>query len=343
MKSNLLVTLADRKYINQAKQLFSSVYWNSGWKGDYMILSHEIPDNELSWFRNKGILIKECTPLNDSSLTYYYSPVVLDKFYLFTEEFKKWKNIIFLDSDIIVKGSLEKLTRVKHFAAAQDLYFNKLSSQFFDSKQTVFNNVTYDTDKPAFNSGVFAFNTQIITPHTFNDLNYLFKANRENFRYLDQATLNLYFYTKWEKISPLYNVFVPFHNYNIPQNISIIILHFITCPDHPQVWENENKYYDEWKSNLEKAEFIDLKNIPKIKDFNFLNIMLSTLLLNIRVNNSFFLKPYIFVEHIWYLMVAKITILFKTLIHAPLRFTGIIGFYMKKNFPKTYRLLKSKR
>jgi hypothetical protein len=37
----LLVTLADEKYIDQAKQLFSSAYWNGGWDGDFMLLSYE--------------------------------------------------------------------------------------------------------------------------------------------------------------------------------------------------------------------------------------------------------------------------------------------------------------
>ena len=60
MKGNLLVTLADETYIDQAKQLFSSVYWNARWKGDYMLLSHNIPNEKLNWFKNKGILIKKC-------------------------------------------------------------------------------------------------------------------------------------------------------------------------------------------------------------------------------------------------------------------------------------------
>ena len=52
-KKNLLVTLAGKNYIKQAKQLFSSVYWNAGWKGDYMLLSYKIPEKELKWFKKK--------------------------------------------------------------------------------------------------------------------------------------------------------------------------------------------------------------------------------------------------------------------------------------------------
>lgn len=51
MKKNLIVTLADKNYIDQAKQLFSSVYFNAGWNGDYMLLAHEISESELRWFK----------------------------------------------------------------------------------------------------------------------------------------------------------------------------------------------------------------------------------------------------------------------------------------------------
>jgi hypothetical protein len=52
MASNLLVAIADANHIDQAKQLFSSVYFNAGWKGDYMLMAHEIPEKELLWFRD---------------------------------------------------------------------------------------------------------------------------------------------------------------------------------------------------------------------------------------------------------------------------------------------------
>ena len=103
-KKNLLVTLADRNYVEQARQLFSSVYWNAGWKGDYMLLAHEIPEEQLKWFREKGILIKKCKPFYDKKGR---PKTVLSKFYLFTPYFKKWRNIIYLDADVIVRASLE--------------------------------------------------------------------------------------------------------------------------------------------------------------------------------------------------------------------------------------------
>lgn len=57
----VLITLADENFIEQAKQLFSSVYHNAGWSEDYMLLAHNIPEMKLKWFRERGILIKHCT------------------------------------------------------------------------------------------------------------------------------------------------------------------------------------------------------------------------------------------------------------------------------------------
>ena len=149
MVNNLLATLADKNYIDQAKQLFSSVYFNAGWKGDYMLLSYEIPEEDLQWFRDKGILIKRCEPIYNQNIA-HLPPVVEGKFYLFSHELKKWQNIIFLDADIIVRASLDDLTRIKGFAAVQSLYNPKLYQHFIPSrkmnKKSVLELLSYDKD-----------------------------------------------------------------------------------------------------------------------------------------------------------------------------------------------------
>jgi hypothetical protein len=53
---HLLATLADEAFLDQARQLFSSVYWKARWRGDYLLLAHEIPEGKLAWFRERGIL-----------------------------------------------------------------------------------------------------------------------------------------------------------------------------------------------------------------------------------------------------------------------------------------------
>lgn len=282
-KRNLLVTLADEKYIQQAKQLFSSVYWNAGWDGDYMLLSHEIPESELLWFRSKGILIKECRLLLEKGWgdRNDLPPLIADKFYLFTEEFKKWKSIIYLDSDIIVKSSLDKLADVSYFSAAQNYYFSKLHNQVYNKTEFNSNGQIYDLNSPAFNAGVFVFNTDLITPDTFNELTDLLIGNNERFIYGEQTALNFYFYKKWRKLPPVYNVFMNYHNYKLPKIIKGIVLHFIARRGFPHLWETENVFFNEWKKNLEKAEFIDLSSPRNVKKWNRCKINYYSLLLNL--------------------------------------------------------------
>ena len=341
-RRNLLVTLADKNYIPQVKQLFSSVYWNAGWEGDYMLLSHEIPEEDLKWFRDKGILIRECSPLHDGSVKYVFSPVVLDKFYLFTEEFKKWKNIVFLDSDIIVKASLERLTKIKYFGAVRDLYYNRLATQFYNPQKNQFNNITYNFNVPAFNSGVFSFRTDLITPDTFSELDILFKDHFSEFRFLDQATLNLYFYKKWKKLPLIYNLFMIFLNYKIPYKLKYILIHFITCPDLCPLWDPKNPFYQEWKTNLERAEFIDINKIQKVKKWDILKIEYYNSLLNIYFFKLF--APHklrsFFVYKLRSFFVYRLKSFFLYLLNSPGRLIGKIGNFIKKINPGLYHKLR---
>ena len=340
MKQNLLVTLADKNYILQAKQLFSSVYWNAGWKGDYMLLSHEIPEDELKWFSDKGIMIKKCTPLcHQKTGEFNYPPVIFDKFYLFTSEFKKWNNIVFLDADIIVKGSLERLTKVKYLGAVQDNNINNLNSQLLNPLINKFNDKTYNLDLPAFNSGVIAFNTEIITNELFSELLRLFNNHVTDFKYGDQAILNLCFYKKWEKIPVIYNVFMAYQCFKLPDNLKCILIHFITYSNHFKVWDPKNPYYPEWKKNFEKAEHIDLNKTQKVEKWNILKINYYT----------FFLKIYLFkyigkykLKKIFFYYELKSFFIYKLphIIYLPGMLIGGIGNFIKKYNPDLYHKLK---
>jgi len=338
MKKDLLVTLANYNYLNQAKQLFSSVYHNAGWKGDYMLLSHEIPDEELKWFESHGILVKICESLRLDGVDYYYNPVVLDKFYLFTPEFQKWSNIIFLDCDIIVRGPLEKLTKVKKFAAVADLYSKKLKTQFFDAEKKIFNGKTYDTNVTAFNSGVFSFRTEIIKENTFDELVNIFNTNREDFQFLDQATLNLYFYKKWEHLPYIYNVFMACHETGLPKIFKCLVMHFITAPGQSKLWEEENPYFNEWIGNLEKADDFDADKVLTIKQWSELKITLNNRILKRLIYRS----THSLANDIYYFFKSRWQTFRHFLSWAPERFAGFMGRIIRKLSPALYRKLKRK-
>lgn len=262
-KKNLLVTLADENYVEQAKQLFSSVYWNAGWKGDYMLLAHEIPGKKLKWFKDKGILVKKCKSLGN-----FYHSAKLSKFYLFTPGFKRWKNIVYLDADMIVGASLDELTKVGGFAAVlDDLIVNKLIDQFVVPSQMgkkSFNKLkkSFNIKTRAFKSGVMAFNTNIIKKEMFSELIKLFKQHIKLTKpgNLDQPSFNLLFYKQWKELPIVYNLDVRDFKFINSRKMRTIVLH-LDRGDIP--WLSGSRFHKEWKFNLERADKIDLSKIPE--------------------------------------------------------------------------------
>jgi hypothetical protein len=162
-KKDVIVTIGNEKFVDQAKQLFSSVYFNSGWKGDYLLLAHGIPEEKLAWFKEKGILIKKCDEIDTGLIGKFKCPAARTlKFALFTRFFKKWRTIVYLDADIIVKGCLDDLVHKNGFWACQENL--RLKDHFISSPSSLRTELKkeYNLKQPAFNSGVMVFDTQII-------------------------------------------------------------------------------------------------------------------------------------------------------------------------------------
>ena len=288
MKKHLLVTLANENYINQAKQLFSSAYFNGGWDGDYLLLAHEIPENKLKWFKNKGIFIKNCKRLHRKSKiklfifkTIDWTLITLSKFYLFTLYFKNWDNILFLDSDIIVEASLKGLKNKSGFWACPEI-FPKLKDQFIDQSKLDQNNNfllnkikdKYNLESAAFNSGVMAFKTDIIKNDTFAKLKNLCLQYRNITQYGEEGILNICFYNQWQKLSLAYNFLSCVTN----------ITDFKTIINHTnhtkKAWHSDSPYYLKWMINLKRSNLIDIKNprtsenkLPKLKIIKYSQIL----------------------------------------------------------------------
>lgn len=260
-KKNLIVTLADSNFVAQAKQLFSSVYHNAGWAGDYLLLACNIAENDKEWFRAKGILVYDCESLDNHPIGIKGHPaIVLSKFYLFKEYFKQWQKVIFLDADIIVKASLDNLLSLRGFNAPKAITF-KLKDEFTDDGKTLaLLKKEYDLNGRAFNTGFFIFDTKLIKENTFSALTSLYRR----FGYLnscgEEGTLNLFFYKKWKMLSTMYNSIPSYMDffYKInKESLEAVVMHFIS---HSKPWNPKSDYYLEWINNLNKAEDIDLSH-----------------------------------------------------------------------------------
>jgi lipopolysaccharide biosynthesis glycosyltransferase len=295
IKKNLLVTLSDNNFIDQAKQLFSSVYFNSGWDGDYMLLAEDIPEEELKWFREKGILIYKCDPIKKINLKSGHQPIILDKLYLFTTWFKQWERIVYTDSDVIVRYSLNGLTKVKGIAASDSTI--KIGEQFFDDHelyQSIQRTFNLKYRKKSFNTGLFVFSTDIITERLFDELLLLYEKYQHAAKCNEESIMNLYFYDNWKLLSGAYNFLVSIligrnESFN---RINAIAYHFITiigC-EECRPWHKNNPFYLEWKENLRKSDQINLNNRPIGKEFGRLPLWYNDLLIRRNFNNKLKLK-----------------------------------------------------
>jgi len=330
MKKSLLVTLADKNYIEQAKQLFSSVYWNAGWKGDYMLLAYELPEKQLKWFRRKGILIKKCNPSLDK-MSERWPSVILSKLYLFAPEFKKWKNVVFLDADIIVRASLDELTEIRGFAAAKshakilNICHRPLFIRLKKRNISKLNEVKrrYNTNAEAFNAGVLVFNTDVIKKDTLNRLKKLAEHYIEICPAIDELSLSIVFYKKWTELPQVYNIYPDFlkEHYNIKaKRVKGIILHFVLN----KPWDKKSPFYNEWLNNFKKAEQIDLKN-PKKPIKKWTNQEIEDYLKYLKKRR----KIFFYKRFVWEIR------------QAIDRSVGLAGIFLRNNFPKLYWKLRN--
>lgn len=333
-KRNLLVTLADSNYVVQARQLFSSAYWNAGWDGDCMLLAHNIPENELEWFHQKGILIKKCEPLHDEEIGKGYSPIVLDKFYLFSTEFKKWEKIIYLDSDIIINGPLYSITKINGFSAVVSTL--KLKEQF-NQGSNAFTELSgkYNLAGKSCNTGIMAFSTSIIKDDTFLKLKEIFNSFYASILYADEAVLNLYFYGHWKKLPRVFGLDVNLLlNFNIrKKNIKSIVLHFIRNEfSGIKPWDPASPYYPEWDYNLKRSDDIDLKSIQKMKKWSSFKIHCYSSLYDF----------YFFIFYFYYCnrTIKAIRRTVVSIIHLPERVLGLAGSLIKRINPWLYSRIK---
>ncbi len=264
MKKSVVVTLSDDKYVEQAKQLFASVHYNAGWKGDYMLLSLDIPESKLAWFRARGILIKKCAPLFD--YLEHKRKILLTKLELFKDNMKNWKSVVFLDSDIIVRASIDDLADVDGFGAVRGVGLPKIRNRFKSVTEEassefkhLYNklNSKYNLDCPGFNGGVYAFNTDIIKKETFSELKRVFQQYEKLILQEDESVLGLMFCDKWVRLPLIYNTYLHHYKMTHPNKAVGIVLHFVHCL---QPWLPESPFHAEWKRNLELSETMQVRD-----------------------------------------------------------------------------------
>ncbi len=267
MHKSVLVTLANVNFLEQAKQLFSSAYHNSGWNGDFLLLSYDIPEDKLLWFKKYGIEVFQCKPIVQDKIGIWH-PSVMSKFHLFTEMVTKWDRVVFLDADVTVEAFLGELGSPESFHAVEDVHHIPVRNQFIErrsvsgdpKKRELITRLErdFDMDLLSFNSGIFSFSTNVIKDDTFQVLVELFREYRTVLRFPEQAILNLYFSGNWSQLPLVYNNY--YTRIRRPWRFGTEIFngicnHFIF--EKPWIVKDEY-FYSKWKKNLEMSSSIDL-------------------------------------------------------------------------------------
>ena len=227
---DVLVTLADEAYLDAAKQLFSSAYRNSGWRGDYLFLSNGIAEEKLKWFTDRGIHVYRCEPLVQA--TYGKWPVSMISFlYLFDVYFKQWRSILYLDSDIIVRASLDGILRYRGVSAAPMLFFKKMTLQktllpCYQNDEHILGE--HSVRHRMFSVGVNCIDTAVITDQTLTELKKFLSYNTIASA-PEELAMSLFFHRRWKLLPTFYNM-VPVRIIKKcrlrPEQVSGVVLHF---------------------------------------------------------------------------------------------------------------------
>jgi lipopolysaccharide biosynthesis glycosyltransferase len=162
---------------------------------------------------------------------------------------KKIKKVLYLDCDLIVKGDISELWKVKiknHYLAAVD------ESCLFDSqrKKILVSELRLTRNSPYFNAGVLLLNIDKWRKNkvTTRILKYLQK--RPALRFMDQDALNVVLYKKWLQLDYKWN-YTTYH-WKVLPDVEPSIIHF--CGWN-KPWNSDIRYKEDYFKYLELSNW----------------------------------------------------------------------------------------
>ena len=261
------MTLADERFLDQARALLACVHFEAGWDGDLMLLAHGVSDALLAPFRERGIQVRACDPwFGGEPGDHFHPETVLSKLEVFHPDFRRWENVLFLDADTLFWASLDRLASVRGLWAVSER--RPLAGQFSrrDRHPALARELEarFDLRRPAFNSGLLAFSTDAIGGDTRAHLRDLFLRYRDlqAHAFGDQPALNLHFYGRWRELPDFYAA-IRDHSaryfFLAEEELCMIGKHFA---GHPRPWDAGHPLRGEWLSHLERFEELDAR-VPR--------------------------------------------------------------------------------
>lgn len=218
MSKTVFVTLTDEKYYPKAVSTINSLRGPGGWAGDIVLLCVDfLPDHPPSQVILHGLSHIDHTPLFECWKEYPIRPMAdrrhqekvyqWDKLQVFSEYFKQWDRVVFLDAGLRVCNSVTPLLALDwqgKLLAQDDDPFNKgkrLACQFdWEANHEVVKKLLkkfpcQPEQTRYFLNTMFLFDTQLIKENT------LYKLIRLMYEYPislcnEMGIMNLYFHVK---------------------------------------------------------------------------------------------------------------------------------------------------
>ena len=259
---SVIATIATESYLDMAKQLFSSAYFDGAWDGDFLLINFGAIKNEkLAWFMQRGIYVLPAEIIDQE--VPFAKQILLSKISIFRNDLcQRWDKIILLDSDMIVRAPIRSLRSVQKIGAVQGIAkpLNKHKIYRPTRKDPIFLRKKYeklkkiaDLNAPSVNGGLYVLDTSWIGPHTYDNI----KAHYQEFcEFLvsDERLIGTFFGRNIELLPLHYNTYVKAYFLHSPANEMGTILHFLDQKKRP--WEKSHPFYDVWKKNFDRAEFL---------------------------------------------------------------------------------------
>lgn len=238
---------ADENYAKYMGVTIASILKNSTEEENiiFHIISSNISDNNKNKLNNLKN-IKNCNIVfYDIDNKKYGDPHRLKLF--IPELIKNTNKVLYLDSDIIVTGSLKDFFKIDmenyYILAAKDMHVDKN----IEHKKSI----SLNKDDIYFNSGVIMFNNELcVKDNICNNFEDYYKNNINRMVFFDQDILNYVFKNKVKIIDNKWNFF-PFRDYNHkpdqPNYEEAIIVHFVYSKPWKDDCSNPYFLYDYWK------------------------------------------------------------------------------------------------
>lgn len=205
----VLASTIDKKYVDQAKQFFSSAYHVGQWHDYMLLITYGVREKDLKWFYDHNILIYPVGHIADGTRQ-VPSPTLYSRFSLFLDEIvNTFSNIVYYDIDTIINTPIVDLGNVDKFCSVFNPFCKFTSEYMSDVDSPERKELLYwgRNGYRMFAAGMFAYPTGIIKPGSFNFLVDIAKKYNNIVTWPDEVALNFLF-PEWSELSMKYNYMI---------------------------------------------------------------------------------------------------------------------------------------